>query len=97
MARYFLNPDCTLDWLLKQDSRPDILPSFPADDAFGLVVAYLASGQVVSEVVPTPQQFNSVCGVGIPLGRLYFHISKNRLYTACQDLTPAVFNENSGA
>lgn len=97
MVRYFLSPDCTLDWLLRQDSKPDILPSFPPDGAFGLVVAYLASGQVVSEVVPTPQQFNAVCGVGIPLGRLYFHISKNRLYTACQDLTPTAFEASGGA
>jgi hypothetical protein len=92
MARYFLNHSCSLDWLLKQDSRPDILPKFPDDDSFGLVVAYLASGQVLSEVVTSPQTFVEVCGPGLPLGRLYFHISKNRLYSVCDGLTPEAFN-----
>lgn len=92
MSRYFLNHDCSLDWLLRQDSRPDILPKFPDDDSFGLVVAYLASGRMVSEVIPTPQQFPEICGVGLPLGRLYFHISKNRLYSVCDGLTPDAFN-----
>jgi hypothetical protein len=92
MARYFLNPTCSLDWLLEQDSQPDILPVFPADDAFSLVVAYLASGQVIAEVIPAPQMFETICGSGMPLGRLYFHICKNRLYNVCRDLTPESFS-----
>ena len=92
MPRYFLNSTCTLEWLLKQDSRPDILPYFPEDAAFSLVVAYLASGQVISEVIVGPQTFDGVCGSGVPLGRLYFHISKNRLYSVCPQLTPESFS-----
>lgn len=92
MTRYFLNSTCTLDWLLKQDSRPDVLPDFPADDTLGLVVAYLLSGQVISEVIPTAAAFPAVCGPGVPLGRLYFHISKNRLYSVCSNLTPESFS-----
>lgn len=91
MERYFLSKDCSLDWLLRQDSRPDILPKFPTDDSFGLVVAYLASGEMLSEVVPSPQRFSEICGNGIPLGRLYFHISKNRLYSVCEGLTAETF------
>lgn len=92
MARYFLNKTCSLDWLLTQDSQPDILPVFPADDSLSLVVAYLASGQVLAEVVPVPQMFEIICGGGMPLGRLYFHICKNRLYSVCHGLTPESFS-----
>lgn len=91
MARYFLNPECSLDWLLRQDSRPDILPKFPDDSSFGLVVAYLASGKMLAEVVPSPAVFVEICGPGLPLGRLYFHISKNRLYSVCDGLTSETF------
>lgn len=92
MSRYFLNSTCTLNWLLQQDSQPDVLPVFPDDDTLGLVVAYLASGRVIAEVVPGPQAFETVCGPGVPLGRMYFHICKNRLYSVCSNLTPESFS-----
>lgn len=97
MSRYFLNTDRMLDWLLEQDDKPDILPRFPDDDSLCLVVAYLASGHAIAEVIPSPRVFEKICGSGIPLGRLYFQIERNRLYSVCKELSPAAFEDEGGS
>jgi hypothetical protein len=90
--RYFINPnESVLAWLLNHDEQPHVLPVFPEDTAQGLVVAHLLSGGVVAEVIPTPADVKDVCGDGIPLGRLYFQIPRNLLYSVCGDLRPEVF------
>jgi hypothetical protein len=90
--RFFLKPDKpVLPWLLDQDAEPRVLPVFPQDENSGLVVAHLLSGGVVAEVIPTAEHVATACGSGIPLGRLYFQISKNLLYSACDALSPKDF------
>jgi hypothetical protein len=95
--RYFIKPKNVdraiplLTWLSHIDSTPTVLPIFPEDDGLGLVVAYLLSGDVFAEVLPHPENVVDVCGSGVPLGRLYFQIPKDRLYSVCEELTPQVF------
>jgi hypothetical protein len=80
-----------LTWLLHMDSTPTVLPFFPEDGTFGLVVAHLLSGRVFAEVLPTLDSVTEVCGEGVPLGRLYFQIPRDRLYSVCPELTPESF------
>lgn len=96
--RYFIKPKRSLDravplltWLLHIDSMPTVLPVFPEEDDLGLVVAYLLSGEVFAEVLPHPQKVAEICGHGLPLGRLYFQIPRDRLYSVCENLTPEIF------
>jgi hypothetical protein len=96
MSRYFLKPDpAILDWLLDHDAEPHVLPVFPEDGIRGLVVAHLLSGGVFAEVIPSPQHVKTACGDGLPLGRLYFQIPKNLLYSACENLEPKDFGGNA--
>jgi hypothetical protein len=81
-----------LSWLLDIDAVPGILPEFPEDPGLGLVVAHLVSGSVLAEVIPHRGHFKAACGEGLPLGRLYFQIPKDRLYSVCSDLTPDSFS-----
>lgn len=76
----------TLDWLSQNDGEPNVLPVFPNNNALGLVVAHLVSGHIVAEVLTRPQQVKKICGLGIPLGRLYFQIQRNLLYKFCSTL-----------
>ena len=78
-------------WLIKKDNRPSTVPIFPESEDMGLVVASLISGAVLAEVLPAPEQVTEALGAGIPLGRLYFQIPKNVLYSVCPGLTPAVY------
>ncbi|NDD53129.1 hypothetical protein EBZ39_04480 [bacterium] len=80
-----------LTWLLHIDSTPNVLPVFPDDDALCLVVAQLMSGEVFAEVLPHPENITAAVGQGLPLGRLYFQIPKDRVYSVCENLTPEVF------
>lgn len=96
--RYFIKPKSSVEravplltWLLHIDSMPTTLPIFPKEDNLGLVVAYLLSGEVFAEVLPHPQKIAEICGKGLPLGRLYFQIPRDRLYSACEDLSPEIF------
>lgn len=90
--RYFLKPEkSVLAWLLDHDIEPHILPVFPEETDLGLVVAHLLSGGVFAEVVTSPAHVLEVCGSGIPLGRLYFHIPKSVLYSVCAGLRPENF------
>lgn len=90
--RYFIDPkQDVLEWLLKIDATPGTLPMFPENVGLGLVVAHLVSGAVLAEVLPAPEQVRVACGTGVPLGRLYFQIPRDRLYTVCPDLTPESF------
>jgi hypothetical protein len=90
--RYFIKPsDAVLPWLLTHDEAPHVLPIFPEDESCGLVVAHLLSGGIVAEVIPQPQDVKEACGDGLPLGRLYFQIPKNLLYSVCENLSPEVF------
>lgn len=75
-----------LTWLSSQDKFPRILPVFPADGELGLVVAHLVSGSISAEVITSPAHVKTVCGDGLPLGRLYFQIPKNLLYSLCPTL-----------
>lgn len=94
--RYFIKPDvAVLSWLMRYDEKPHVLPVFPEDDTQGLVVAHLLSGGVVAEVIPSPPHVKAACGDGLPLGRLYFQISKNLLYNVCENLEPGVFGEGA--
>lgn len=93
--RYFIKPEeSALTWLLKIDAAPCTLPFFPDDNATGLVVAQLLSGKVLAEVIPTEEQVKLVCGGGVPLGRLYFHIPKTQLYSVCPELSSESFGGN---
>lgn len=90
--RFFLKPEKpVLNWLLDHDVEPRIVPVFPEDDKSGLVVAHLLSGGVVAEVIPTAAHVETACGNGIPLGRLYFQIPRNLLYSVCDALSPQDF------
>jgi hypothetical protein len=93
--RYFIKPKKqsvpVLTWLLHVDAAPTVLPLFPEDSNLGLVVAHLLSGCVFAEVLPTPNSVAEVCGEGVPLGRLYFQIPRDRLYSVCPELTPESF------
>lgn len=92
--RYFLDlpkKDVALRLLTEIDAQPRTLPIFPQSSEHGLVVAQLISGNVIAEVIPTPDHVTTACGGGVPLGRLYFQIPKNLLYTLCPELTPDVF------
>lgn len=96
--RYFLKPKSSssgvvpvLTWLLNIDPTPNVLPLFSDDESIGLVVAHLLSGEVFAEVLPHPDALEEACGRGLPLGRLYFQIPRDRLYSVCDDLTPEVF------
>lgn len=90
--RYFIKPKTdVLTWLLAFDARPSALPSFPKDAAVGLVVTHLISGNVLAEVLTGPDQVEEVCGSGLPLGRLYFQIPRDRLYNVCPELSPESF------
>lgn len=92
MTRYFLkSDDDVLPWLLSHDEQPHVLPVFPEEDRYGLVVAHLLSGRVFAEVIPTPAHVREACGGGLPLGRLYFQIPKKLLYSVCEDLEPEDF------
>lgn len=94
--RYFIKPsEAVLSWLLSHDDLPDVLPVFPEEHTHGLVVAHLLSGGVVAEVIPAPANVKEACGDGIPLGRLYFQIPKNLLYSVCDNLRPEVFGGNA--
>jgi hypothetical protein len=90
--RYFLKPDKpVLDWLLAHDAEPRVLPVFPEDENSGLVVAHLLSGGVFAEVIPAAAHVVTACGSGLPLGRLYFQVPKNLLYSVCDNLRPGDF------
>jgi hypothetical protein len=90
--RFFIKPENpVLEWLLEQDAAPMTLPFFPEDGSLGLVVAQLLSGNVLAEVLPSPESVTEACGPGVPLGRLYFQIPRDRLYSVCPDLTPESF------
>jgi len=90
--RFFLKPDKpVLTWLLDHDVEPHVLPVFPKDVNSGLVVAHLLYGGVVAEVIPTEGHVETACGSGVPLGRLYFQIPKNLLYSVCDTLSPKDF------
>lgn len=91
--RYIVKPKTAsaLNWLLDIDSTPGALPVFPETDDLGLVVAHLVSGSVLAEVIPHRGHFKKACGEGLPLGRLYFQIPRDRLYSVCADLTPDSF------
>lgn len=89
--RYFIKHDDVLQWLHEQDEQPSTLPFFPEDDSLGLVVAQLIAGRVMAEVLTQPSAVRLVVGVGVPLGRMYFHISRNMLYSVCPDLSPESF------
>lgn len=92
MLRYFIKPkQAVLNWLLELDSTPKVLPVFPKDTELGLVVAHLVSGKVFAEVLPDPRRVAEACGQGIPMGRLYFQIPRDRLYSVCPELTQEVF------
>jgi len=92
MTRYFLESNAdVLSWLLDHDGQPHVLPIFPEEDTCGLVVAHLLSGGVFAEVIPTPTHVREACGDGLPLGRLYFRIPKNLLYSVCENLHPEDF------
>lgn len=92
MTRYFIKSESSvLPWLLSHDEKPHVLPVFPADEARGLVVAHLLSGGVFAEVIPSPRHIPEACGEGLPLGRLYFQISKKLLYGVCENLHPEDF------
>lgn len=92
--RYIIKPktEAVLAWLLNIDAVPETLPEFPEDPGLGLVVAHLVSGNVLAEVIPHRAHFKEACGEGLPLGRLYFQIPKDRLYSVCADLTPDSFS-----
>lgn len=93
--RYFIKPeDSALAWLLNIDATPRTLPFFPDDNGTGLVVAQLLSGKVLAEVLPTDAHVRLVCGNGVPLGRLYFHVPKTRLYPVCPELSAESFGGN---
>lgn len=96
--RYFIKPKSVpaLTWLLNIDAAPHVLPIFPKDGNFGLVVAQLLSGGVLAEVLPQPAQVAESVGPGVPLGRLYFQIPKDKLFTVCPDLTNQAFEPKSG-
>lgn len=90
--RYFLQSHiAVLPWLLKRDPAPRILPSFPEDENMTLVVASLVGGAVYAEVIPKAEDFTTVCGGGLPLGRLYFQILKSELYNVCPALRESAF------
>jgi hypothetical protein len=90
--RYFIKPETdVLTWLLEIDAKPSTLPFFSKDACLGLVVAHLISGTVIAEVLPAPEQVPLACGGGLPLGRLYFQIPRDRLYNVCPDLSPESF------
>lgn len=91
--RYFIKPEKpVLRWLLRIDGSPGVLPEFPDDNRLGLVVVHLISGATLAEVIPAPAHVKTACGDGLPLGRLYFQIPKDRLYSVCPDLTPDSFS-----
>jgi hypothetical protein len=90
--RYFVKPKtAVLTWLLAFDAKPSALPFFPKDATLGLVVTHLISGNVLAEVLTGPDQIEEVCGSGLPLGRLYFQIPRDRLYNVCPELSPESF------
>jgi hypothetical protein len=96
--RYFIRPEDkrsklngVLPWLLDIDPNPNVLPIFPDDANLGLVVAHLVSGEVYAEVLPQAKNFVATCGDGFPMGRLYFQIPRDRLYSVCPRLTPEIF------
>jgi len=97
-VRYFIKPKSgtVLSWLLDIDAAPGVLPIFPKDPAVGLVVAQLMAGRVLAEVLPRPETVSVAVGPGVPLGRLYFQIPKNRLFAVCPDLTNLAFEPKSG-
>ena len=92
--RYTIKPEVSsvLTWLRKNGSGARVIPTFPSK-RYGLVVAHLVAGKVVAEVIPNRAAFPAACGSRVPLGRLYFHVPKARLYEVCSDLTAAVFND----
>jgi hypothetical protein len=96
--RYFIKPKATptLTWLLDIDAAPRVLPIFPEDENFGLVVAQLLSGGVLAEVLPRPDTVADSVGPGVPLGRLYFHVPRDKLFSVCPDLTNQAFEPKLG-
>lgn len=84
--RYPLKVIDVLSWLLKRDADPKVLPEFSDDRRKGLVAAHLIAGRIVAEVVLSPEHLLVVSGPGLPLGRLYFQISKSELYKHCPGL-----------
>jgi hypothetical protein len=90
--RYFIKPDvAVLPWLLNHDDEPHVLPVFPQDETRGLVVAHLLSGEVFAEVIPSPEHVVTACGEGLPLGRLYFSVPRDALYSVCENLRSVNF------
>ena len=86
--RYFIKPKgAVLDWLLNQDARPSVLPDFDMEESEGLVVAHLLSGSVLAEVLPSPQSLPVSLAPGLPLGRLYFRVPKDKLISVCPALS----------
>jgi hypothetical protein len=91
--RYFIQPrkGKLLDWLLKRDANPSIIPVFPDNDRNGLVVAYLLNGTCYAEVLTSKDQLFTICGKGFPFGRLFFHVKKVSLFPVCEQLTGESF------
>ena len=89
--RYTITPPtpALLDWLCENGGPARVVPSF--SNRTGLVVAHLVAGKVVAEVVPNPDVFSTACGSGVPLGRLYFQVPRELLYSVCPNLKPSSF------
>lgn len=90
--RLNLKSEEALSWLCAQDKTPRIFPVFPPEAGdLGLVVAHLVSGSILAEVITSPAEVKTICGDGLPLGRLYFQIPKNLLYSLCPQLSDTGF------
>jgi hypothetical protein len=90
--RFILQPaGSVLTWLLRKDAAPRIVPTLPGDEENGLVVAYLLNGLCYAEVLTDKAQVRAVCGSGLPLGRLFFHVKKNDLISVCAQLSEKTF------
>ena len=77
----------TLAWLLSQDAAPTVLPDFSSlEESQVIVVAHLLGGQVVAEALQSPADVDAALAPGLPLGRLYFRVSKDKLISACPAL-----------
>jgi hypothetical protein len=92
-VRYLLQPENkpVLTWLLEKDPAPSAAPVFPEGDDLGLVVAYLLNGVCYAEVLINSEQLVETCGSGFPFGRLFFHVKRQDLYSACDALTKSSF------
>lgn len=81
-------------WLFARDGHPTLLPVFPKDPAFSLVVVQLFADRVYANVLPTRAAVSKLCGRRIILGRLYFQVPKTDLFAVCPDLTNSDFEPN---